>query len=544
MTTKTICRTLRTSPMVAVLIMAQLYLPNAFAAQQEQQNSSSSSSQNNWVVVEDPHPTATNHGIDDMKQLLQQQFSQFFGVMQQQFTNQMTSMQRQLTTQMTTQMQHMQSKLSEIERKMDLMQQQPIRQPNLSQQLSEQDYPSVHNMNEDIENHEEDDIKNDTHEQEQEFLARQDTPPQNIDHEQDHLSVHNMHEDIENHEEDDIKNDTHEQEQEFLAREEDDIKSNAHDQKEEPAASSRDLNVLGLRPELQELFREQLGGLTSLSPLCTAVWGGLTSSVQQILASPNVNLDEVCTSTGATSLHIAAFFADLPATQLLLQAGADKDFNGESVGSPLLAAVMSPFPNAFRVVQALLDVQANTDLSENEGSLTLLHLASVFRWLDLEDDAQLIQVLLQAGFDKDATTDGGETPLHYATGCSQGMLPIASLRATQVLLNAGANKHTTNNQGQLPLHCAAGSYSRADIVQALLGDNNDNKDATDQNEMTPLHYAAGSSSPSAAQTVQALLNAGADKDATDQNEMTPLHYAAGSNSPSAAQAVQALLDAG
>lgn len=112
---------------------------------------------------------------------------------------------------------------------------------------------------------------------------------------------------------------------------------------------------------------------------------------------------------------------------------------------------------------------------------------------------QLCQFLIEQGADVNrASPETGETPLHSALCKSNS---IAHDLVVKVLLAAGANPNIATNPG-----VETGAFMR---------------DARTKGE-TPLHRAAAFGSE---ETIQALLDAGADREARDMTGDTPLSWA-------------------
>jgi len=140
--------------------------------------------------------------------------------------------------------------------------------------------------------------------------------------------------------------------------------------------------------------------------------------------------------------------------------------------------------------------------------MTLLHLACK------EGNLELIQRLLAAGADINATTKDGCTPLLYAA-------LLGHVEVVQFLLAAGADINATDKDGSTSLLYAASS-GHIEVVQSLLAAGA-NINATTKDGCTPLLSAASSGH---VEVVQSLLAAGANINATTKDGCTPLLYAA------------------
>lgn len=118
---------------------------------------------------------------------------------------------------------------------------------------------------------------------------------------------------------------------------------------------------------------------------------------------------------------------------------------------------------------------------------------------------RLCEFLLERGADANgALEDTGETPLHAAL-CTDDRVRYDA--AVRVLLAAGANPNAATKPG-----VETGAFMR---------------DARTRGE-TPLHRAAACGTP---QTLQLLLDAGADREARDAHGDTPLAWASWQRRP-------------
>ena len=99
---------------------------------------------------------------------------------------------------------------------------------------------------------------------------------------------------------------------------------------------------------------------------------------------------------------------------------------------------------------------------------------------------------------------------------------IQSPKNIEILLAAGGDVLATTEGGNTPLHWAA-KHGRAENIQALLKGGADVWAKTDSGA-TPLHWAADCSSCNAG-IIEALLNAGAEPTSQDDNGKTPWDFA-------------------
>ena len=152
-------------------------------------------------------------------------------------------------------------------------------------------------------------------------------------------------------------------------------------------------------------------------------------SLEQLLTSGNVNIDEV-TTTNETALAIAVREQNLEIVRLLLEHKAKPD--------------------------AIIHVGAAF------ADYTVLHSAC------FDGNKEIADLLIKAGADVNAVTENGFTPLHYAA--AKGYTDIANL-----LLDNKANAHATDDISRTPRDMAtknkhtalASILEKAEQAQAL-----------------------------------------------------------------------------
>ena len=139
------------------------------------------------------------------------------------------------------------------------------------------------------------------------------------------------------------------------------------------------------------------------------------------------------------------------------------------------------------------------------------------------NDVDRVDELLRKPLDPNIMVQDGNI-LHLLAGCGHVECDVAIIEGhyavVQLLLEAGIDKDAVDSDGQTALHLAVGG-SAWNIVPLLLEAGAD-IDATDSEGCTALHVAIEFG---CLETVRRLLEAGADKDATDSEGNTALSLA-------------------
>ena len=194
------------------------------------------------------------------------------------------------------------------------------------------------------------------------------------------------------------------------------------------------------------------------------------------------------------SIFFAASYNEVEAVSLMLDLGADVNFNDRVGGTPLMGAASGDaYETAKFLIERGADVHAR-GVTYNPLLFAVLTVnAHRIVSLLLENGADVSRVYGAPGQDTSGLTDHNKTALHFAseTGRTRGGPALESMR---ILLENGAN-----------VSLAAG-----------------------RNNQTPMHFVAGGShsNPTVTMAAKLLLDWGADIEAVANSNYRPLHEAA------------------
>lgn len=148
---------------------------------------------------------------------------------------------------------------------------------------------------------------------------------------------------------------------------------------------------------------------------------GRINRITELLKNDS-SLSNAAASDGARPLHLACFFAQTEAAELLVKRGADINIAVEAFGGvyPLHSAAASRSTDIIRI---LLEARADPNTTQN-GGWTALHAAAK------HGDVAIATLLLEYGADQNIKTSDGTT--------AHQMLSDDSPEAIRDLLNAGA----------------------------------------------------------------------------------------------------------
>lgn len=201
-------------------------------------------------------------------------------------------------------------------------------------------------------------------------------------------------------------------------------------------------------------------------------------------------------------LHFAAFCGrDESVTPLLLK-GADIDARDGEGCTPLIWAASQEH---LSVVKTLLAAGANTNMRDSSSGYSALDYAVAGGYEDI------MKALIARGADMHAGY-GGATALHVAALNDQA-------DAVHVLVEAGANTDVKTGDGRTPLSCAA-AFGSCKAMLALL-QRGASMTTRDGSGWAPLHVACSRPGEGLQAVVDLLLRWGADESELDKLICTP-----------------------
>ena len=316
------------------------------------------------------------------------------------------------------------------------------------------------------------------------------------------------------------------------------------------AAMSNNMEALSLLMEYNvDIF---MFNKRKMSAIHMAAYKGNVDVINFLLKA-GVPLDHHDPFTKFTPLMAAASSDQKKMVKLLLQNGADKDFQTTDGFSALVFACKG----SGLAAQVLLKAGANPDLRTiahpvlgTEGGMTALYLACC-RTPYAEE---LVKLLLKYHADPNISSDDGRTPLMAAcnfrqyrviplllqaganvnsqtdhnSGKATALMIAVSQDTTSVSLLLNANDidiNLQNSGGRTALYWAC-SNGNNEMIQCLLKAKADPRVCTHQGDSPLLVYTYKAPSTLAKPIVAALLKAGADPNVSEKNlNITPLHIA-------------------
>lgn len=268
-------------------------------------------------------------------------------------------------------------------------------------------------------------------------------------------------------------------------------------------------------------FRGFYGGLNDLTLLHHAAFSGSFENIPVLIeAGINVN---VTVPGDLTPLHVAAMKGNLEFVSMLLQAKANVNLRDSNGATPLWLAVLNGHTEVVaRLLQANADVNAHSDLISSSGhwkdnKTMYFGLDTIFYGLEplhvaaMSGHADIVDALIKAKANVNATTSDGLTPLH-----------LTSLKddfeiVTDILRDKGKVKALTQF-GKVPLYIYDnGEFSVSKTDAAVTAFNLEHSHAGHHKD---TFFEAGSM-----KVLKALLKAKADVNAIGPDGLTPMAMA-------------------
>jgi len=216
--------------------------------------------------------------------------------------------------------------------------------------------------------------------------------------------------------------------------------------------------------------------------------------------------------TGKLSpIHVAAIFGNtLELFNLLNKKGDPNKLDKRSGTRPIDFAALQ---GNHIVIGLLIEYGADVAdvVNKNAGLMTPLHL-----WALKYNDQRSLDLLIEAGADKNRQDVNGDTPLHIAA--ARGNAP-----AVKMLIDKGADVDIVDENGKTALHENLIGNPDDEIISLLL-ENGADVNARTPDNTTALHFAPKYSRP---ETISLLIAKGAKVNTSDNDGNTPLHVICG-----------------
>ncbi|MCT4635511.1 MAG: ankyrin repeat domain-containing protein [Rickettsiales bacterium] len=247
-----------------------------------------------------------------------------------------------------------------------------------------------------------------------------------------------------------------------------------------------------------------------------ALSGHVEAITKLVDLGADINLQEKI--DGATALHSAARNGHVEAITKLVNLGADINLQNERKKTPLHIAADN---GDVETIKELVKLNADPN-TKNEYGLTALHFAAHY------GHVEAIKELANLKADINLQDEDGKTALHHAAAKEK-------VEAVGKLVELGADINAKNKEGK----------SALDYIIQFVRSNSDQSNewktalnTKDKDGLTLLHYAAKKED---LETIEKLVELGADPNAKNKHGTTALHYAA---TKGEAKAIKDLVDLG
>jgi ankyrin repeat protein len=184
----------------------------------------------------------------------------------------------------------------------------------------------------------------------------------------------------------------------------------------------------------------------------TAIDGEDIENMKGMLDREEISIDNILNVHGESPLLYAIRMKKPKSIELLLERGADIDFQNVNEVTPLMYAFGENNPE---LIATLLERGADIDIQDEKGRTALMYAVR-------KNDPKFFMPLLERGADIDIQDNKGKTALMYAVGANNPEV-IATL------LERGANKEIQDKDGKTALEHAR-EKKLSDIIKLLGGD--------------------------------------------------------------------------